>query len=323
LKHNQFKKLLHFKGQRHGIAVVFFAAVFGLLLGFMMMVANTGLLIYQKMQLQTAVDLAAYAGASVQASYLGNDQSGEDSIKAINQKIFSRYGDLLDELQFGSVVPPPVAIPNYAACVAACAAANIANGMRARDIYRRAARDLDVYRSKIAAILQGLPAATRKAVEKTIALNLRELSIDDASFTSETVREIEDVIQASKGQKTLNSNKKKKNAVLTFQSEKGMYLANVVAPVPHAFAYFGPACFNANLNVADVAPMYYCAVNGQGAPGTQAGLAAAMLAYTRSFIKGQLGGNIGTLTSLSDTRANAIRLQFIQNPKRPDPSVTE
>lgn len=316
------RKFLTNKGQKRGIAVVFFAAVFGLLLGFMMMVANTGLLIYQKIQLQTAVDLAAYAGASVQASYLGNDQSGEDSIRAINQKIMSRYGRLLNELQFGSVVPPPVAIPDFAACVALCAAANLANGSHAKSIYQKASRDLDEYREKIAAILMGLPQATREAVEQTIALNLKELSLEDKGFGGETIREAEDVISAAKGQKTLNSNKKKKNAVLTFETSKGMYLTNVVGSVPHVFTYFGPACFDANMDIRGAPPAFYCAVNGQGAPGTQAGLGAAMLAYARAFAPAKVSGNIGNLSSIADSGSNAIRLHFIQNPRRPDPWVT-
>src|SRR5688572_18352393 len=109
------------RNKKRGVALIYFALTIGVILGFLMMIANTGLLVYQKIRLQTAVDLAAYSAASVQASYLGNGSSGEESIRAINKKIIERYGELVDkDLRFGSRVPMPMGFPDPYSCALAC-----------------------------------------------------------------------------------------------------------------------------------------------------------------------------------------------------------
>lgn len=308
--------------RRSGVASVLFVAVFGLLLGFFMIVANTGLLIYQKIKLQAAVDLAAYSAASVQAAYLGNEASGDNSIEAINGQIISRYGKLLNDLQFGTVAPWPIGFPDPGSCIAACMAANLANGAHAGGIYKQAARDIEVYRRKVANILSQLPEVSRKAAEETLKLNIPDLEVGDGIFgalAGKATADAEEVVSASK-QTDKDPNKKHKNAILTFTSQKGMYLANVVAAVPHAFAYFGPVCFDAN--VGKTPPMFYCQVNGAGLPGGQKGFQAASLAFARVFAPAVASGNIGNLPKIADKNANAIRLNFIPNPHKPEPFVT-
>ncbi|MGA0164540.1 MAG: pilus assembly protein TadG-related protein, partial [Bdellovibrionota bacterium] len=88
-------RIYHFKkrSSERAVAVVYFALIFSFLMGFLMLAANTGRLVYHKMKLQSSVDLAAYAGASVQAAYLGSESP--DSIKQINAKIMDHYIDLL------------------------------------------------------------------------------------------------------------------------------------------------------------------------------------------------------------------------------------
>lgn len=313
-----------------GVATIFFVIVFGLLLGFFMLVANTGLLIYQKMRLQTAVDLGAYAAASVQASYLGNEQSGDQSLMAINGKIFSRYGELLNDLQFGWVAPWPVGFPDPASCMAMCVAANVANGQYAAGIYKKAARDMEQYRQEAAAILSQLPEAAQKAAEETIRLNIPELSVEgddpiSSSFNlAKTVNRIDEVINSNKstqsGRDDLSEGgSKKKNAVLTFQSSKGMYLANVVAAVPHSFAYYGPACYNKN--PLSGTPFWFCMVNGAGSHG-DVGFGMASLAFARSKAPAVAAGNIGMLKTIGDKGSNAIRTIFVPNTHKPEPFVT-
>jgi hypothetical protein len=321
------KKFSLSRGGNHqrGVAVIFFVIVFGLLLGFLMMVGNTGLLVYQKMRLQSAVDLAAYAGASVKAAYLGNDRSGEDSIHAINMKILERYGELLNELQFGYVAPWPVAMPNAVSCLAACQAGNLANGAHAANLYKKAAEDIEVYRQRVANILSQLPEASRKAAEETLRLNIPELAVSGGgileSIGGNTTNQVSAVLAANKtqGSDGLGSGQKK-NAMLSFTSEKGMYLANVVAPVPHSFVYYGPACFNATY-LQEAAPAWFCMVNGAGMHGPN-GFNAAALAFARAKAPAIASGNVGNLSSIADQSANAIRLMFIPNPHRPEPSIT-
>ncbi len=317
---------LHSKNRR-GVAAIFFVLVFGVLIGFFMIILNTGVLVYQKMRLQSSVDLAAYAAASVQASYLGNAASNEDSIRGINAQIMERYGRLLNELQFGSIAawPGVVLIPTYAACMALCQAANLANGARAKAIYESAARDIEELREKARVILERLPEAARKAAEETLRLNIPDLSVESAgieALLSQTSSKAQDVIQnASSIDFDEKNPQQRKNAVLTFTSDKGMYLANVVAAVPHSFAYFGPSCGDFYMfaaNIEPFTPRYFCTVNGAGFPGGDWGWLAALAAFSRSYIK-ESSGNIGNLSSISDSDSNAIRLFFVQNPHKPDP----
>ncbi len=327
---NFFLKQKRSRETESGIAVIFVAAVFGLLLGFFMMVANTGLLIYQKIRLQTAVDLGAYSAASVQASYLGNAASGEDSILGMNQKIIARYGDLLDDLQFGTAAPWPVGFPEPISCMAACQAANIANGMRVASLYEGASKDLEEMRAKVAAMLAQLPEASRKAAEQTIKLNIPELDVDGGrlgGLDSETTNEASDIASEFKsGIDAEGANprsSRKKNAVLSFSSKKGIYLANVVASVPHSFAYFGPACFDLNYEMGSATrtgpPSFYCTVNGAGFPGGAGGFMAASVAFARAIALPEFSGNIGHIPSIADSGAHALRLQFVPNVHKPSP----
>lgn len=310
--------------QQAGVALLFFIMLIGVFLGFMMLVVNTGMLVYQKIRLQSAVDVAAYAGASVQASYLGNSSSGEQSINRINNQILKRYGKLLKDLQFGSRIAWPQGIPNFAACAAVCAAASLANGQYTERLYKQAAADIEDYRNQIIAILKQMPVAARKAAEETIKQNIPDLEVKDdfvSSLSGETTNDVNKVVESSKEAATsIEGLDKKKNAILSFSSAKGMYLANVVAPVPHAFAYYGPMCFNLYAG-QEVNPYYYCAVNGQGAPGGSNGYQAAALAFAKVYAPAQFSGNIGNIKKISDRSAKGIRLQFIQNPHKPEPFV--
>src|SRR4051812_24239692 len=125
------RMIQNYKNKDRGVALIFFVLVFGIMMAFLLMIINTGMLVYQKMRLQSSVDLAAYAGASVQASYMGNqgnadrqvNGSGEDSIQGLNNKILKRYGKLLKDLQFGTIAAAPGfggmgLAANAAACVA-------------------------------------------------------------------------------------------------------------------------------------------------------------------------------------------------------------
>ncbi len=307
---------------RRGVAMIFFVLVFGLLLGFFMLIANTGMLIYQKVRLQTAVDLASYAAAAVQASYLGNRASGEESISSINYEIMERYQKLLADLQNQQWAPWPnmIAIPGAAgavACASLCNAANYGNAKIVEGIYKSAAADMDQLRQKAIRIMEQLPEAARKAAEATLKANIPELAVDDGDavsrLASSTTNKWEDVT------KTNTPLDKKKNAVLGFTSEKGLYLANIVAAVPHAFPYYGPYCFNQILIDNQGQPnLWYCTVNGAGYPPGEQGYKSARLAYAKSFAP-LINGNVGTVASISDTRSNAIRLNFVQNHHRPGP----
>lgn len=303
-----------FRKSRRGVALIFFMLVFGLILGFFMLIANTGLIVYQKMRLQTATDMAAYAGAAVQATYLNNSQS-EDSIYRINQMIQLRYSQLLNDLKFGSKAAWPVAIPNVGACVAACQAANLVNAEFTKRTYERAAADIQKYHQKIDHILKQLPRATREAVEATMRMNIPDLKVESDPLASAT-GDVTDNPEEMAGD--FSFGQKKKHAVLTFASKKGMYLANIVAPVPHSFAYFGPACFNQNQGL-DAVPLYYCTVNGAGVGGGPSGLASASQAFALAFTP--QNANTGFIKKIADQSAKAIRLQFVQNAHRPDPFV--
>lgn len=315
LRSDRMRKPLY-KNPKKGVALIFFLLTFGIILGFLMLIMNTGMLVYQKMRLQTAVDLAAYAGASVQASYLGNEASGQESIAALNAKIYQRYGELLEELDFGWVAPWPQGFPDKASCAAACIAATLANGNHTVKLYKKAVSDIEVYRNQIIQILSQVSKASQEAAEATMKLNIPELSIEGdalAAHFSEVTNEVEDVVQSSD---SFGSFSKKKNAVLSFSSQKGMYLANVVAAVPHVYTSYGPMCFPAA--PGQYYQAFYCTVNGMGAPGGMQGYAMAAAAWARAKIKGK-GGNTQSIPKASDASARAIRLQFIPNPHMPDP----
>lgn len=326
---NQENKI---RSKQKGVALVFFLFVLGILLGFFMLIANTGMLVYQKIRLQTAVDLASYAGASVQASYLGNQSSGPDSVKNLNFEIFKRYQELVKELQDR---PPPVwpqmipgGLAGAAVCAALCMASNYAQAKQVESAYKKAARDMDVIRQKMLAIMDQLPKASQKAAEETLRLNIPELAMDGndplGSFFGETTADVTEVIRSNKQS---GANKKSKNAVLSFSSMKGLYLANVVASVPHTFAYFGLAstaggCYplrESDPSMYGQPNYWYCAVNGSGFPGGQKGYNAAALAYALAATPTALSGNVGTIATISDSNKAAIRLNFIQNHARPDP----
>lgn len=311
---------LIFKNQksRRGVVLIYFAMIFGVLLASIMMLLNTSVIIYQKIRLQMAVDLASYAGASVQASYLGNDASGEESIRALNQKILSRYGKLLNDLQFGSVVPWPMMIPVAAACTAACQAANVANGAHATKLYKDAVADIEELQNQIRFILEKLPEASRAAAEATLRANIPDLTIDQGGLSMTVTRDAEEVIRSQQvGFKGATSSKK--NAVLSFSSSKGLYLTNAVGAVPHTFAYFGPVCFpQYNKDVPSNWTNWYCAVNGAGAPGGVEGHLAASIAFSQVYIP-EASGNVGQIERISKPNANAIKLHYLQDPHKPDP----
>lgn len=286
-----------------------------------MLVMNTGMLVYQKIRLQTAVDLGAYAGASVQASYLGNETSGAESIQYINNKIIERYGRLLEKLKFGTVAMWPQGFPDPFSCAAACLAASLANGQKTVSEYKKAASDIEEYRKQILRILVQLPKAAREAAEATIGANIQDLNIEQEGFAAlneTTTNDVQKVVQAANS--FAGSLNRPKNAVLSFESEKGLYLANVVAPVPHAFAFFGPMCYR--LNPEPQYPDWFCSVNGQGYHGPT-GYQAAALAFGKIFSP-IMNGNIGQIGKIygNSLDTKAIRLQYILNPHRPDPSFT-
>ncbi|TVQ79211.1 MAG: hypothetical protein EA369_05470 [Bradymonadales bacterium] len=302
------------RGQR-AVAMVFFLLVFGLTLSFTMVVFNTGLIVHQKIRLQTATDLAAYAGASVQASYLGNESSGQESLTAINDRIVRRYIRLLEEINDhpNRVIPAPPIIPaSQAACMAACAAANLAVANRALSIYRRALSDIDEEHIRVRRMLEQLPSAIREAMETTVALNIPELSLEDGPFGGAT-NDLTEIID----QPLQNFSADPRNINLSFHSDKAFYLANIVAGVPHRLVYFGPNCANMNRGL-DRPPVYYCTVNGQGGQGTAMGFQAAVsaLALAMNGI-----GNLGSLESIASPNSRAIKLQFIEDPHRPSPFV--
>jgi len=299
-----------------GVALIFFLLVFGVMLGFLMLVINTGILVYQKIRLQTAVDLAAYSAASVQASYLGNEASGDQSIMAINQKIQQRYGNLLNGLRSGYPAVWPQFFQEPISCMASCVAASLVNGNRVVSKYRAAVRDIQEYHRQIGNILLQLPNATKAAAEATLKLNIPDLDVGEgiAATFSSTTSNVSEIIGAQSG---INE---RKNAVLSFSSGRGVYLANVAAPVPHSFPYFGPGCYDQFAGQIVSIRNFYCIVNGSGAGGGVQGWAMAAFAYARSYASSS-NGNIGTVTQISDTNSNAIRLHFIPNTHNPDPFV--
>lgn len=305
-----------------GVVLIYFILILGVMLGFLMLVLNTGMLVYQKIRLQTAADLAAYAGASVQASYLGNETSGDQSIASINNKILERYGKLLNKLRFGTVAAWPQGFPDPFSCAAACTVASLANAQKTVNEYKAAASDIEQYRTQIVRILSQMPKAARQAAEATIGANIQDLMIDQNGFAAlqeDTTNDVAKVVKAATS--TSSSLSQPKNAVLSFESEKGLYLANVVAPVPHAFAFFGPACFN--LYAGQVHhPYWFCSVNGAGYHGPT-GYQAAALAFGKVFSP-KMNGNIGQVGKIfgNSMKTKAIRLQYILNPNRPDPSFT-
>ncbi len=164
-------------------------------------------------------------------------------------------------------------------------------------------------------ILQQLPKAMQKAAEATVRLNVPELAISEGAlsdFGSATTNDASEIM----GQNFQSLTQERKNAVLTFSSSKGAYLANVVGSVPHTMMYFGPTCADACWDPESCPPMWYCTVNGQGLSGKPVGLAQALGAYSL----GREGiGNIGKLDKLADLDASAIPIHFIENPYAPKP----
>lgn len=301
---------------KRGVALIYFTLIFGVLLGFTMLIINTGLLIYQKIRLQSAVDMAAYAGASVQAAYYGGHGSGEQSIKALNTKIQERYFKLLRDLQYGSIAPFVSGFPDPGTCAVACQAANFANAQHVLSLYHDAVSDIENYHDQIRRILQQMPKATQKAVEETMKLNIPDLDLGTMAAFSKTTNELSEVLNSN----TNNIFEEKKNAVLTFLSNKGGYLANVVSGVPHTFTYFGPTCEDLYRNTTHAAH-YYCIVNGAGVGGTPTGYTAAIAAHLRGLAGGQASGNIGHIKKISDMGSNAIRLHFVEDAFKPKPFV--
>lgn len=306
---------------KKAVALIFFTLIFATFLGYTMLIMNTGRVIYQKIRLQSAVDLAAYAGASVQASYLGNGSSAEDSIRSINQKIKDRYSQLLEEAQSVSVAPPVVSMPSMGLCMTACAAANAVNAENMVRVYREAVADIAIYHEQVRQILREMPRATQEAVEETMRLNIAALDVSgSASFSNQSAIEATNNVGDLLGQNgALNE---RKNAVLTFTSNKGAYLSNVVASVPHAFTFFGPMCFNQCTDPSSCGLQFYCAVNGRGAQGGPVGLADAMAAYGQGLAGGEYSGNLGRVGPIAEARANAIRLHFIEDAFKPQNHVT-
>jgi len=311
-----FALLRHRKNS--AVALVFFMLVLGLSLAFSMVVLNTGLIVYQKMRLQNSVDLAAYAGASVQASYLGNESSGEESIVAINNRIIRRYIKLLEDINHrpNQVPVPWFGFPERASCMAACAAGNLAVSARAVSIYRSALRDIEEEHDKARRILEQMPDAVRAVMEKTIALNIPDLEIEGGPFGGAT-SDMQEILGNREG----NFSGQPRNVALSFTSDKGAYLANVVAGVPHRTIYYGPSCADMNRTTRSAPPFFYCTINGQGATGSQSGWALAVAAYGRGRMGGEFSGNIGQVQKISNPRSRAIKLHFIEDPHKPKPFV--
>lgn len=309
-------KRLLLKKQK-GVALIFFALTFGMMLTFLLVIINTGTLIYQKMRLQAAVDLAAYSAASVQASYLGNDESGEDSISAINGKILQRWTKLLEDLKSGYPGVMISGMPSYPACMAACMASSTANASRVVSLYQEAAADIEELHEEARQMIAALPEASQKAAEETLKQNISDLALSDGALSADsTTNELSALLEASNA----SSQEEFQNAILSFGSKKGMYLTNVVGAVPHVFPYFGPFCFDALMGTGSPFQAFYCQMNGAGAPGGPNGQAAAMAAYGRSFAP-EGNGNIGMIESIGNPNANAIKLNFLENPNNPDPFV--
>jgi len=312
------------KKKQKGVALIFFTLIFAVFIGFSMMILNSGKLIYEKMRLQSAADLASYAGASVQASYLGDEASKGDSIRNINNQIIQRYFKLLRDLDFGSVSPWPGGTKNIfndpGTCAVACLAANLANGQYVVRLYQQAVSDIQNDHDKVRRILQQMPKAVQTAVESTMASNIPELSVQSSSGFGTALSQTTDSPKEVMSGGTQNIFQQKKNAVLTFSSDKGMYLTNVTAPVPHSFVYYGPTCA-ARFPESPTHPLYYCTVNGQGSLGGQSGFQAAYFAFLQGVAGGKDSGNIGRIDKIAKPDSNAIRLQFVENAFKPEPFV--
>lgn len=317
---------INLRNQKRGVAVIFFAMIFGVLLAFSVIVVNTGMLVYQKIRLQSAVDLASYAGASVQAYFLGNEDISDldnmgfeeqrNSLIEINRQIKDRYFQLMNnEMTFGSVIPVvPMGFTDPVACEMACRSMNFANVQEAVETYEEAFSDIQTKHEQVRTILAQMPEAARKAAEETIRLNIPELEVDDGSFSpggNAAINRVDELIDA---------NTHPGNAVLSFSSDQGMYLANVLGSVPHNFAYFG-RCHNANEGVS-AQPNYFCSVNGAGMPG-QAGLALAnaeLAAVRNSANAGEFHSrNQAVIRDIADPERGALPLHFIQDPHMPSP----
>ncbi|MGA0164672.1 MAG: TadE/TadG family type IV pilus assembly protein, partial [Bdellovibrionota bacterium] len=226
-----------------GVAVVYFSLVLSFLMGFFMLAANTGRLVYHKMRLQSSVDLAAYSGAAVQASYLGSDS--ENSIKRINAKIQGHYRKLLEEIQ-ALTYPVAQSVTSQGfigfgdpyTCSVACLSANSASLNDVLEYYRKASRDIQREHQKVRRILQQLPEKIRGAVEETMKINMPQFDLSGkllGSTDSPATRELSEIMQPS-----ALTQEELKNAILTFSSEQGAYLANVVSSVPHMVPYLNP-----------------------------------------------------------------------------------
>lgn len=309
-----------------GVAVVYFSLVLSFLMGFFMLAANTGRLVYHKMKLQSSVDLAAYSGAAVQASYLGSDS--ENSIKRINAKIQQRYVKLLDDIK---ALTYPVAVlvatngmtgyyRDPVSCAIQCQEANTASLFQVLLLYEKASRDIQKEHQKVRRILQQLPEKIRGAVEETMRLNMPQFDLSGkllGSSVSPATRELSEIMQPS-----AITQEQLKNAILTFSSEQGAYLANVVSSVPHTVPFLGPFCIN-ETDGLNMAPQFYCPVNGIALPPGTLGGASLAFSNLMTFIGSQGAAPGGTsIDKISGRDDSALRLHFIENPHRPQAFVT-
>jgi hypothetical protein len=305
------------KRSQSGVALIFFTMVFGLFLGFFMIVINSGFMVWQKVRLQTATAMAAYTAASVAAAYLGNYENTENSVQGKNQKIMNEYFDLLETLKTRpNRVAFPGIWPDPGSCSVACNAMNVAVAGKALNAYDDSKERIMRHHTEIRRILQQLPAAMQKAAEATVRANVPDLTIGQGAFAAsgDTTNQANEILNAN-----LSSiGQKRKNAVLSFSSAKGAYLANVVVGVPHTLIYFGPMCVNACPDPSKCPPLYYCPTNGAGTSGGFAGLAQSLAAYAL----GREGvGNIGKIERMSKLSATAMPLHFVENPHKPRPFV--
>lgn len=328
-------KLCSFRRQNtKAVAMIFYLMIVGFVLSFLMMVVNTGMIIHQKMKLQASVDLAAYAGASVQASYFGNAQSfeGEESIVSINNKIMGEYQQLIEDINEKpqNASPPPILFPDPASCSASCVIFNKRVGDRAVEIYDRHRDNILKEHAKVKKILKDLPEKIQEAAEATMAMNIPELDVNGngpGGFGGSATNNPATVMgQATYDDSALDN---KRNAVLTFSSDKGAYLANVVGSVPHSLVYYGigNACVPWQVTCATtgyVPILWYCPVNGQGgsfipqANCGQIGFTQYLMAVGAWQLAQEGIGNIGQIPKLNSSDS-AIPLQVIENPHRPKP----
>lgn len=319
----------HRRGNSKGVAVFFMVGVIGIVLGFLMLVVNTGMIVYQKIRLQTAADLAAYSAAAVQASYLGTISTSQEpnSIAGINNAILKRYEQLQKEMHLKGtdIVPWPTLIPipspaGAAICMALCTAANMANAKIEISRFRKGVEDLEKLRMQAAKILAELPAATRRAAEATLRANIPDLDLGEGAIGSamgKTTNKWEDVTRSAFDSNTMLNDKK--NAALTFSSEKGMYLANIVGAVPHSYPFYGipgVGAFCIYDKIGESGPTdWYCPVNGAGA--RPHNYQSAFYAWVQA-VAGLSNPN-PLDRALEGGKAKAIRLNFVQNDHRPGP----